>query len=116
MTLGEVCLLTDNVVKLASFYKQLLKVDNSSSDHIHQTIISEETTLTIYNDGAIRTGNYQNICLAFTCNSVDREYEKLTALGVEIIEKPKVRPWGTKNMSFRDPAGNLIFLREFISD
>lgn len=34
MTLGEVCLLTDDVVRLADFYKMLLGVDNGSEDTV----------------------------------------------------------------------------------
>ena len=48
MKIGEVCLLTNDVLKLASFYKQLLGVDNGSEDETHQFIIAEETSLTIY--------------------------------------------------------------------
>ena len=43
MKIGEVCLLTNNVPRLASFYRQLLGVEESSSDEIHQFILAEET-------------------------------------------------------------------------
>lgn len=51
MKIGEVGLLTNDVVRLANFYKKLLKIDNGSDDEVHQVIISEETMLTVYNDG-----------------------------------------------------------------
>ncbi len=35
MTIGEVCLLTNDVLKLAAFYKQLLGVENGSNDETH---------------------------------------------------------------------------------
>ena len=53
MIIGEVCLLTNDVRKLADFYKKLLGVDNCSDDDLHQYIISEETTLTVYNDRTV---------------------------------------------------------------
>ena len=34
MKLGEVCLLTENVRRLADFYKKLLQVENGSEDGI----------------------------------------------------------------------------------
>ena len=40
MKLGEVGLLTNDVVKLADFYKEFLGVDNGSNDNVHQTIIA----------------------------------------------------------------------------
>lgn len=114
MRIGEVCLLSNDVVRLADFYKAFLGIDNGSNDSIHQTIIAEETMLTIYNDNSLKNNNNQNICLAFTVNDVDEEYNKLINLGVEIIEKPTTRPWGARNMSFYDPDKNIIYLRSFM--
>ena len=54
MTIGEVCLLTNDVPRLAAFYKQLLGVENGSNDETHQFILSEGTTLTVYNDGTVK--------------------------------------------------------------
>lgn len=88
-------------------------IDNECNDDVHQFIISEETALTIYNDGILRKTNPQNICIAFTVNDVDMEFERVKALGVEIVSPPTVRPWGAKNMSFLDPDGNLITFRSF---
>lgn len=113
MTIGEVSLLTNNVVRLADFYKNLLMVENGDNDDVHQTIISEETQLTIYNDGTERKGNFQNICLAFTVDDVDEEYIRLQGLGVTMIEPPTLRPWGAKNMIFADPDGNRLVFRSF---
>ena len=54
MTIGEVCLLTNDVPRLAAFYKQLLGVENGSNDETHQFILSEGTALTIYNDETVK--------------------------------------------------------------
>ena len=113
MKIGEVCLLTNDVPRLASFYKQLLGVENNSEDKTHQFIIAEETALAIYNDGTAQNNQNRNICLAFTVDDIDREYEKVRALGAEIIEPPTRRPWGAVNMSFYDPDNNMIFFRSF---
>ncbi len=113
MRLGEVGLLTNDVIALADFYKALLETENGSRDEVHQTIIAEETMLTIYNDGSAKNNNNQNICIAFTVDDMDREYQKVLSLGVEIIEKPTKRPWGAVNMSFYDPDGNVVYLRSF---
>lgn len=39
MRIGEVCLNTNDVVKLANFYKQLLETDNGSNAEMHQALI-----------------------------------------------------------------------------
>ena len=98
---------------LAGVYKQLLAVENGSDDETHQFIISEGTALTVYNDGTVKNNRNQNICLAFTVDDIDREYEKVLALGAVIIEPPTKRPWGAVNMSFYDPDNNMVFFRSF---
>lgn len=113
MKIGEVCLLTNDVIGLANFYKQLLHIENGSSDAVHQFLIAEETAFTIYNDGTRRSGNQQNICLAFTVPDVEVEWERVKALGAQVVSPPEVKPWGAKSMSFLDPDGNLIFFRSF---
>lgn len=113
MRIGEVSLLTNDVVRLANFYKKLLDIHNGSDDPVHQTLIGEETMLTIYDDGSEKNNQNQNICLAFTVDDVEKEYLRVVELGAEIIEPPVARPWGAVNMSFRDPDGNVIYLRAF---
>lgn len=113
MRIGEVGLLTNDVIKLADFYKKLLEIDNESNDPVHQTLIAEETMLTIYNDGSVKNNQNQNICLAFTVDDVEKQYRRVMELGAKIIEPPATRPWGAVNMSFYDPDGNTIYLRSF---
>lgn len=113
MKIGEVSLLTNDVRRLANFYKELLEIENNSEDETHQFLISEETTLTVYNDGSIKNNQNQNICLAFTVNDIEKEYKKILSMGARIIEKPTKRPWGAINMSFYDPDNNMIFFRCF---
>ena len=113
MKIDEVCLLTNDVRKLADFYKQLLDIENNSDDETHQFLISEGTALTIYNDGTVKNNQNQNICLAFTVENIEKEYERVLSLGARIIEAPTKRPWGAVNMSFYDPDHNVIYLRQF---
>ena len=112
-TIGEVCLLTNDVRRLADFYKRLLETDNGSSDETHQFILTEGTALSIYNDGTVKNNDNRNICLAFTVDDIESEYRKLTALGARIIEPPTERAWGAVNMSFYDPDNNIVYLRTF---
>jgi catechol 2,3-dioxygenase-like lactoylglutathione lyase family enzyme len=36
----------------------------------------------------------------------------VTAAGVEVLEEPASRPWGTRDAAVRDPAGNLIRIEQ----
>ena len=51
--------------------------------------------------------------MAFTVEDIEKEYEKVLALGARIIEVPTRRPWGAIKMSFYDPDNNIIFFRSF---
>ncbi len=113
MMIGEVCLETNDVIRLADFYRRLLALadSNENEDSVHQFIITEGTTLTVYNDGRPKNNQNQNISLAFTVEDVDVEYERLIKLGIPVIDPPKLQPWGVKNMHLCDPDGNHIYFR-----
>jgi predicted enzyme related to lactoylglutathione lyase len=113
MILGEVCLETNDVIRLVNFYREILDIKLDCKDEVHQFIITEGTTLTIYNNGQRKNNQNQNISLVFTVDDVDREYKRLVDLGISIIGAPQVQPWGAKNMHFYDPDGNQIYFRSF---
>lgn len=113
MKIGEVCLQTNDVVQMADFYRWLLCITDENKDSVHQTIIADETMLTIYDDGTVKNNQNQNISLAFTVDDIYEVYNRLVEKGIRIIEKPTKRPWGTINMSFYDPDRNVIYLRQF---
>ena len=113
MRISEVCLLTNDVPRLASFYRRLLGVEENRSDETHQFVLAEETALTVYNDGTHKNNQNQNTCLAFTVDDMDKAYANLLSLGVGIIEPPAKRPWGAISMSLYDPGNNIVYLRSF---
>jgi len=77
-----------------TFYIMSFHIDNDCDDNVHQFIISEETTLTVFNDEMERKTNSRSICIAFTVDDVNVEFERLKELGVEIVDIPAIRPWG----------------------
>jgi nucleoside 2-deoxyribosyltransferase len=109
--IGEVGLLTNNVRRLADFYRTILGIGDSCTDTVHQTLLSEETMLTVYNDGTRREASNNSMCLVFTVSDIFKSYEMLSSMNVRIIEKPTIRPWGMTNMSFYDPDGNVVYFR-----
>ena len=114
MRIGEVCLETNDVIRLADFYKQLLKVDKGSDDPVHQFILTEETMLTVFSDGSVKSNDNRNISIAFTVEDLDAEYERILAMGARFIQGPTTRPWGARNMSFYDPDGNVVYFRSIL--
>lgn len=43
---------------------------------------------------------------------VDGTFEQLEAGGAEVVQEPTDQPYGVRDCAFRDPAGNLIRIKE----
>lgn len=112
MKLGEVCLLTHDVCRLAAFYRAFMEIEESSDEPVHQFLISQEPALTIYNDGKEHSADLSPVTLAFTVEDIHAAHERLLLLNAEIIQPPMQQPWGAINLVFRDPDGNVIYLRQ----
>ncbi len=55
-------------------------------------------------------GTYASVNLATA--DVDATFERLQAGGAEVVQEPTDQPYGIRDCSFRDPAGNLIRIQE----
>ena len=113
MKLGEVCLLTGDVCRLAAFYRKLMDLPETCEDPVHQFITATEPVLAIYNDGREHCTEHSPVSLAFTVEDIHAAYEKLLTMKAVIIQPPVQQPWGAVNLIFRDPDGNQIYLRQF---
>lgn len=113
MKLGEVCLLTGDVCRLADFYRQLLNIPETCADPVHQTIFAGEPSLTAYNDGHPHCASHSPVALAFTVEDIDAAYQKLLLLNARVVQPPTRQPWGAINLIFLDPDGNQVYLRQF---
>src|SRR5262249_56931252 len=55
-------------------------------------------------------GTYASINLATP--DLDATFERLQAGDAEVVQEPTDQPYGVRDCSFRDPAGNLIRIQE----
>jgi catechol 2,3-dioxygenase-like lactoylglutathione lyase family enzyme len=55
-------------------------------------------------------GTYASINLATP--DLDRAFERLQAGDAEVVQEPTEQPYGIRDCSVRDPAGNLIRIQE----
>jgi catechol 2,3-dioxygenase-like lactoylglutathione lyase family enzyme len=55
-------------------------------------------------------GTYGWIMLAST--DLDATFEKVQASDAEVVQEPTEQPYGVRDCAFRDPAGNLVRIRE----
>lgn len=116
MIFTGMCLMTNDVRKLSDFYQKVLKTTSDCDDEIHQEIQIEGALFAILkNEKSKKSGN-TDMTIVFTVDDIDREYERLREIGVVILDKPIVQPWGTKNMRFLDPDGNFVIFRTFLTE
>jgi uncharacterized glyoxalase superfamily protein PhnB len=55
-------------------------------------------------------GTFASINLATT--DLDGTFERLQAGDAEVVQEPTEQPYGIRDCSFRDPAGNLLRIQE----
>jgi uncharacterized glyoxalase superfamily protein PhnB len=55
-------------------------------------------------------GTYASVNLA--TKDLDGAFERLQAGDAEVVQEPTEQPYGIRDCSFRDPAGNLIRIQE----
>jgi catechol 2,3-dioxygenase-like lactoylglutathione lyase family enzyme len=55
-------------------------------------------------------GTYGILTLATA--DLDGTFAKLAASGAEVVQEPAEQPYGVRDCSFRDPAGNLLRINE----
>lgn len=55
-------------------------------------------------------GTYASVNLAST--DLDALFERLEASGAEVMQEPTDQPYGVRDCSFRDPAGNMVRIQQ----
>ncbi len=113
MYLGEVCLLTQDVPRLAAFYRTLLQLEGSNGDENWQAVVEGEPMLTIMRQDEPESGTAQRAVLAFTVEDMEAAYRHVLNMGVRVLQPPLRQPWGTENMILEDPDKNRVYLRKF---
>jgi lactoylglutathione lyase len=115
-----ITILTDNVPRLAAFYRDVLgftiKQDLNLYVEFHnegvrfaicaRSILHDASEHTSYTE----TRRGQSFELAFPCAepaAVDQTYAELIAKGAISIHAPADMPWGQRTAMFADPDGNI---------
>jgi predicted enzyme related to lactoylglutathione lyase len=119
--LKSICLVTQNVRELCDFYSTVLELspegDDSfavfSSPGIHFSI-SSVLIVERMAPGLKVEPRAGNCFLEFEVEDVDREYERLKTLQVNVIKPPTTQPWGLRSVWFCDPQGNRVNFYAFV--
>lgn len=115
----DVCLITNDVLRLRAFYEEVFGV-KAEGDDIHSGISIDGFTF-VFDHVAIakenptfyyvESGGANNVIAGFNVGDVDAEYSRLLVLGAEMLNEPTTHPWGARSFQFRDPDGNILNFR-----
>jgi uncharacterized glyoxalase superfamily protein PhnB len=116
MRLVQARIVTDDVEGLAAFYARLVAAEVPLNEYYVEiqagpaTIGFSKRRFTEYceDDAAQQDSRRCRLVLDFEVTDVDREYQRVAALGVEWVMAPTTQPWGNRSMIFKDPDGNLV--------
>ncbi len=115
MRFNGICIVTDNVPRLCAFYRRILQLPPEDAN-IFEIIPTEGAVLSIYSSkrtenaapGCLEGSGNGRYTIEFEVEDVDREFERLTAMDVEVVKPPTTQPWGRRSVWFRDPDRNIV--------
>ena len=61
-------------------------------------------------------GHYEIALHVENYAAVDREFERVTALGAVCVMPPETMPWGQRTCYIADPEGNLVEIGTFTKE
>lgn len=106
MKLCGVCIMTNDVLRLAAFYKQVFCMEPVGNE-VHSAF--DAMQLAIWNPGELSIAPNKNMSLMYFIENADNEYERLRKItNLENLSQPVIKPWGVKSFCFKDPDGNEV--------
>lgn len=122
MKFSDICIITENVSRLARFYETIFQT-KAEGDDIHSTLLTDGAGIAIYSKNAAETDmsfdfseywGSGNFTIGYNVDDVDEEYKRLKSLKVHFVTTPTTWPWGARSVNFRDPDGNIICFRSLL--
>jgi uncharacterized glyoxalase superfamily protein PhnB len=113
MDLVQSRIVTDDVSGLATFYAALAGVDVVLNDYYLEiptlTVGFSQCGFSAFTGCQGQPGLGRNeVVLDFSVPDVDREFDRISRLGVDWVHPPIDQPWGARAMLFRDPVGHPV--------
>jgi catechol 2,3-dioxygenase-like lactoylglutathione lyase family enzyme len=110
------CLITNDVARLAEFYRLVLRIPPKTSGAEYAEFPTGVGVLAIFSakaqekyiPGSVEPASNKSAILEFKVDDVDKEYFRLKSLVKVWVKPPTNQPWGTRSIYFRDPDGNLV--------
>jgi uncharacterized glyoxalase superfamily protein PhnB len=72
-------------------------------------------TVALFKEGSAEPGANRTAIIEFQVGDVDTEFARLKDK-VEVVQAPKMMPWGNRAAQFRDPEGTLVGMYTPVTD
>ncbi len=118
MNLVSIRLITDDVRRLAEFYRLVTGFESTWYTEDFAEIVTPAGTLAIgstrtvalFAAGSARPADNHTAIIEFLVPDVDAEYSRLRSETIDFVNEPTTMPWGNRALLLRDPDGNLVNL------
>ena len=120
MNLISIRFITDNIDDLINFYERVTETSAIKYTPDFAEIKTKTATLAIGStktlqffggDHIAQSGHNKSAIIEFMVEDVENDYKRLAPfIEQNVVQKPKIMPWGNKSLLFRDPDGNLVNL------
>jgi predicted enzyme related to lactoylglutathione lyase len=99
--------------RLVLFYKEILGVKMLEFDENYDGVTfgneENEPVFWIWDENIWGKSNSGMVTFVFDCDDHDKTYEELRQKGLD-LNPPKIAEWGGKELSVKDPDGNIILI------
>lgn len=114
----SVRLITDDVVRLATFYEHVTgaRAHFSTPDFaevatpVGTVAIGSTRTVALFGEGSARAADNRTAIVEFLVADVDAEAVRLRGVLDDAVAEPVTMPWGNRSLLLRDPDGTLVNL------
>ena len=77
--------------------------------------ISGVETVALFKEGSAEPAANRTAIIEFRVDDVEAEFARLKG-EVEVVQEPKLMPWGNRAAQFRDPEGTLVGMYTPVTD
>jgi uncharacterized glyoxalase superfamily protein PhnB len=77
--------------------------------------IGSVETVALFKEGSAEAATNRTAILEFMVDDVEAEFARLKDK-VEVVQAPKMMPWGNRAAQFRDPEGTLVGMYTPVTD
>jgi catechol 2,3-dioxygenase-like lactoylglutathione lyase family enzyme len=115
MRVNGICIVTDDVARLRSFYTEALRAE-AEGDDTFTAFHTDGAALSLFSTagmeqmapGSMAQAGVGRYTLEIEVDDLDAEFDRLNKLGCVVVKPPTTQPWGRRSVWVRDPDGNIV--------